>query len=85
MQETAVEIAKKEQEAQNYSVLDLFRSPRLRRHTMLLVVLWASIAMVFDGHVRSAGAFGLDMFLTFTLATATELPADLLLIFLLDL
>ncbi|XP_045457822.1 carcinine transporter-like [Melitaea cinxia] len=83
--ETAREIAKAEQEIKNYSVIDLFKTPRLRCHSLLLVVFWMCIAMVFDGHVRNVGSLGLDIFLTFTVATATEFPADVLLILILDI
>ncbi|XP_017071445.1 beta-alanine transporter isoform X1 [Drosophila eugracilis] len=76
----------REQEAQNgnYSVLDLFKSPRLRRTTLLLIVIWMAISLVFDGHVRNVGSLGLDIFFTFTLACFTELPADTLLTVILD-
>lgn len=83
-QETATGIAKAEQECKNYSVLDLFKTPRLRKHSILLVFIWILIAMAFDGHVRNVGTLGLDMFLTFTVATATEFPADVLLTLVLD-
>ncbi|XP_041970556.1 carcinine transporter-like [Aricia agestis] len=82
--ETATIIAKEEQENKNYSILDLFRTPRLRKNSILLLVIWMAIAMVFDGHVRNVGSLGLDMFLTFTVATASEFPADILLILTLD-
>lgn len=82
--ETATGIAKAEQECKNYSVLDLFKTPRLRKHSILLVFIWILIAMAFDGHVRNVGTLGLDMFLTFTVATATEFPADVLLTLVLD-
>ncbi|XP_075988812.1 organic cation transporter protein-like [Anticarsia gemmatalis] len=83
-QETATEIAKAEQELKQYSVIDLVRTPRLRRHTILLLFIWMCIAMVFDGHVRNVGTLGLDMFVTFSVATFTEFPADVLLIMILD-
>ncbi|CAK1546443.1 unnamed protein product [Leptosia nina] len=83
--DTATELAKAEQDLKNYSFMDLFKSPRLRRHSLLLLVIWMSIAMVFDGHVRNVGSLGLDMFVTFTIATATEFPADILLILTLDI
>ncbi|CAH2056092.1 unnamed protein product, partial [Iphiclides podalirius] len=82
--ETAAEIARVEQETRSYSVLDLVRTPRLRRHSILLLFIWTAIAMAFDGHVRNVGSLGLDIFLTFTVATATEFPADILLILILD-
>ena len=42
------------------------------------------IALVFDGHVRNVDNLGLDVFVTFSVATVTEFPADILLILLLD-
>ncbi|XP_030385846.1 organic cation transporter protein-like [Scaptodrosophila lebanonensis] len=76
----------RENESQNgsYSVLDLFKSPRLRRTTLLLIVIWMAISLVFDGHVRNVGSLGLDIFFTFTVACFTEFPADTLLTFTLD-
>lgn len=43
-----------------------------------------SISLVFDGHVRNVGALGLDVFVTFTVAAATECPADIILTVTLD-
>ncbi|XP_063217227.1 organic cation transporter protein [Bacillus rossius redtenbacheri] len=75
----------KEEEADKvYSVLDLFRTPRLRNITLLLITIWMAISLCFDGHVRNVGSLGLDVFLTFTIASATELPADTLLTAVLD-
>lgn len=75
----------REDEKQNTcSVLDLFRTPRLRRITVLLIVIWMAISLVFDGHVRNVGSLGLDIFFTFTVASFTEFPADTLLTLTLD-
>jgi hypothetical protein len=68
----------------NYSLLDLFKTPRLRNITILLICIWMAISLVFDGHVRNVGSLGLDFFVTFTVAAATELPADTLLTLTLD-
>lgn len=68
----------------NYSILDLFRTPRLRKITILLIFIWMAISLVFDGHVRNVGSLGLDFFFTFTVAAATEFPADTLLVLTLD-
>ena len=43
-----------------------------------------AISLCFDGHVRNVGSLGLDLFVTFTVACATELPADTLLTMVLD-
>ncbi|CAH2236945.1 jg23393 [Pararge aegeria aegeria] len=77
-------IKESEAESKTYSVLDIFRTPRLRRNALLLIVIWMAISLVFDGHVRNVGSLGLDIFLTFTIATATEFPADTFLTVVLD-
>ena len=43
-----------------------------------------AISLVFDGHVRNVGSLGLDLFVTFSVASFTEFPADTLLTFTLD-
>lgn len=74
-----------EEEANSsYSILDLFKTPRLRKITILLILIWMAISLVFDGHVRNVGSLGLDFFFTFTVAAATEFPADTLLTLTLD-
>ncbi|RZC36019.1 organic cation transporter protein, partial [Asbolus verrucosus] len=75
---------KEEEMDKAYTVLDLFKTPRLRKITILLIVMWMAISLVFDGHVRNVGSLGLDIFLTFTIASATEFPADTFLTLVLD-
>ncbi|XP_055844858.1 carcinine transporter-like [Episyrphus balteatus] len=77
-------IQQEEASHSSYSVLDLFKTPRLRRITLLLIVIWMSISLVFDGHVRNVGSLGLNIFFTFTVATFTEFPADTMLTLTLD-
>ncbi|CAH2101688.1 unnamed protein product [Euphydryas editha] len=77
-------IKESEADSKTYSVLDIFRTPRLRRNAILLIIIWMAISLVFDGHVRNVGSLGLDIFLTFTIATATEFPADTFLTLVLD-
>lgn len=43
-----------------------------------------AISLVFDGHVRNVDNLGLNVFVTFTIAAATELPADTFLTVVLD-
>lgn len=50
----------------------------------LMVVSYISIALVFDGLVRMSENMGLDFFVTFTLAAATEIPSLALLTLVLD-
>lgn len=82
--ETCARIRKEEEGDRTYSVIDLFRSPRLRKITILFIVTWMAISLVFDGHIRNVSNLGLDVFMTFTVAAATELPADTFLTAVLD-
>jgi len=43
-----------------------------------------AVSLVFDGHVRNVEALGLNVFVTFTIASATEMPADTFLTLVLD-
>lgn len=82
--DSCARMQEEEAENSNYSILDLFKTPRLRNITILLILIWMAISLVFDGHVRNVGSLGLDFFVTFTVAAATELPADTLLTLTLD-
>ncbi|XP_034942463.1 organic cation transporter protein-like [Chelonus insularis] len=73
-----------EQQNKSYSVIHLFKYSRLRKIVIILIVIWMIISLVFDGHVRNVDNLGLNIFITFTIASATELPADTLLTLLLD-
>lgn len=42
------------------------------------------VAVVYDGHARNTANLGPSVFVTFSVASATELPADLVLVFFLD-
>ncbi|KAG8228027.1 hypothetical protein J437_LFUL003663 [Ladona fulva] len=82
--ESCQRIKKEDEEEKTYSIIDLFKTPRMRRITILLVLIWMIISLGYDGHVRSVGNLGYDVFVTFTVACATEFPADTTLIFVLD-
>lgn len=69
----------------NCSIIDLLKTRRLRNITALFIVIWMAISISFDGHVRNVNSLGLDVFITFTVAAATELPADIMLTYTLDI
>ncbi|EFN82543.1 Solute carrier family 22 member 5 [Harpegnathos saltator] len=69
---------------EDYSIAALFRTKRLRRMTLLLMISWSVISMAYDGHIRCLDSLGMDVFTTFTIASSTEFPAELLIIFFLD-
>lgn len=73
-----------ENKNKKYHLLDLFKTPRLRKATLLLIVIYMSVSLIYDGYIRSITSIGLDIFLAFTLASATEFPASSVLTLLLD-
>lgn len=56
----------------------------IRRTTILLTTVWGIIQMCYDGHIRCLDALGLDVFSTFTIASITEFPAEMLVVSTLD-
>ncbi|CAB3221120.1 unnamed protein product [Arctia plantaginis] len=66
------------------SFLNVFKSGPLRFVTIGLLISFTGCNMVFDGLIRLSGSFGLDFFITFTLNSGTEIPALILLVFILD-
>ncbi|XP_014600495.1 PREDICTED: organic cation transporter protein-like [Polistes canadensis] len=67
-----------------HTVLDLFKLPRLACITIVLIIYWLLIVLVFDGHVWNMKLLDPDVFTSFSLASMTELPAAILLALLLD-
>ena len=65
----------KASEDERPSVLDLFRTPRLRKHVLLTMTSWALTYFVFDGYVRNISNLEYDIYITFALMAAMELPA----------
>ncbi|XP_011201961.1 organic cation transporter protein [Bactrocera dorsalis] len=81
---SCLKLKQEENKNSSYSILDLFKTPRLRRTTLLLIVIWMAISLVFDGHVRNVSSLGVNVFFTFTVACFTEFPADSILTIILD-
>lgn len=81
---SCLKLKQEENKNSSYSILDLFKTPRLRRTTVLLIVIWMAISLVFDGHVRNVSSLGVNVFFTFTVACFTEFPADSILTIILD-
>ncbi|KZC09852.1 Organic cation transporter protein [Dufourea novaeangliae] len=67
------------------TVFDLFKTPRLARNTILLALFWKCLTVIaFDGHIYSLKLLQSSVFMSFSIACSTELPAGLLLTLLLD-
>ncbi|XP_078712490.1 organic cation transporter protein-like isoform X2 [Lampetra fluviatilis] len=65
---------------QAHSVLDLFRTPRLRKQSFILFYSWFAITLVYYGLSLGISDLGLDIFLTQFIFGAVEIPARFLLL-----
>lgn len=74
-----------EQMRKENTFLDLFKRCRMCLITLDLVIIWMICALVYDAHVRAIIEIGPDVFITFSVASAVELPACLVPMFFLDL
>ncbi|KPI93619.1 Solute carrier family 22 member 3 [Papilio xuthus] len=68
----------------NESLIDLFKIGPLRNMIIYMVVIYMACAMMFDGLVRMSEGLGLDFFVTFTLASVTEIPSVTIVAIVLD-
>ncbi|KPJ17833.1 Solute carrier family 22 member 3 [Papilio machaon] len=66
------------------SIIEVFKSAPLRKMMLLLMVIYMGCAMIFDGLVRMSEGLGVDFFLAFTLASATQIPSVGIVALLLD-
>ncbi|XP_042868886.1 organic cation transporter protein-like [Penaeus japonicus] len=67
-----------EKEDRKITVTDLLKTPVLRRRFLVLCLMWMVIILAYDAHMRNTEHIGANVFTTFTLAGAVELPADFL-------
>lgn len=77
-------VQEEENSFKKYSILDLFKTTRLRKTIIILIIVYMSISLLFDGYVRNIESIGLSPFLGFGLGAATEFPASSLVTLLLD-
>uniref|UniRef100_H3CWW9 Solute carrier family 22 member 6 n=1 Tax=Tetraodon nigroviridis TaxID=99883 RepID=H3CWW9_TETNG len=67
----------------NYSYLDLIKTPELRKRTLLTGIVWYGVALTYYGISLNIIGFGLNMYLTQFIYAAIEVPAKLMVYFLL--
>ncbi|XP_068183443.1 solute carrier family 22 member 7-like isoform X2 [Antennarius striatus] len=61
----------------NYTFLDLIKTPKLRKITLVTGMVWAGVAFTYYGISLNITGFGLNMYLTHFLYAAIEIPAKL--------
>ncbi|XP_066533514.1 solute carrier family 22 member 13 isoform X2 [Hoplias malabaricus] len=74
-----------EQKAERkHSVLDLVRTPRMRKHSLILFYLWFVNVLVYYGLSLNVADFGTDVYVTQLVFGLVEMPARTLTLFTLN-
>ncbi|CAN8021025.1 unnamed protein product [Ixodes persulcatus] len=64
--------------------LDLFRTPRIRKHSILMLCAWFITYCCYHTNVYNTSFLGTNVYLSYTLGSLVELPGLLLVLFGLD-
>ncbi|PAV92004.1 hypothetical protein WR25_22122 isoform B [Diploscapter pachys] len=78
------ENAKAPEAEQKYGAMDLFRTPELRRRTIVVFFLWPVVSMIYYGMTMKADVLGGDIYINFIFAAAVEVPALILVYLFID-
>lgn len=57
------------------SIMDLFRTPNMRKNSLVLYIIWFSTYLVYYGLVLNLGNIGGDIYLNTVLSGVVEIPA----------
>ncbi|KAM3606834.1 uncharacterized protein V6R79_024146 [Siganus canaliculatus] len=68
----------------NYTYIHLFKTPRMRRLAVLTGIAWYGVAATYYGISLNIAGFDLSMYLTHFIYAAIEVPAKLLIFWLMD-
>ncbi|KAM4750896.1 LOW QUALITY PROTEIN: solute carrier family 22 member 7-like [Anableps anableps] len=82
--ETLATIVVSETKGRTYTYLDLIRTPKMRKLALQTGLLWFFVATTFYGISFNITGFGLNIYLTHFIYALIELPAKLLVYYLLD-
>ncbi|XP_057595111.1 solute carrier family 22 member 1 [Hippopotamus amphibius kiboko] len=66
------------------SFADLFRTPHLRRHTFILMYLWFTSSVLYQGLIMHMGATGGNLYLDFFYSALVEFPAAFIILVTID-
>nr|8ET6_A Chain A, OCT1 [Homo sapiens]8ET7_A Chain A, OCT1 [Homo sapiens]8ET8_A Chain A, OCT1 [Homo sapiens] len=66
------------------SFADLFRTPQLRKHTFILMYLWFTSSVLYQGLIMHMGATGGNLYLDFFYSALVEFPAAFIILVTID-
>uniref|UniRef100_A0A8C9KJ87 Solute carrier family 22 member 1 n=1 Tax=Panthera tigris altaica TaxID=74533 RepID=A0A8C9KJ87_PANTA len=66
------------------SFADLFRTPQLRKHTFILMYLWFTSSVLYQGLIMHVGATGANLYLDFLYSALVEFPAAFIILVTID-
>ncbi|XP_077512412.1 solute carrier family 22 member 7-like isoform X2 [Amblyomma americanum] len=62
----------------------MMKSPNIRRISLLMYISWFTISLCYNGTTVQLGQLGLDVYTSYSVAVASELPVNIFCIFALD-
>ncbi|XP_018421115.1 PREDICTED: solute carrier family 22 member 2 [Nanorana parkeri] len=66
------------------SFKDLVRTPQIRKHTFILMYIWFSCAVIYQGLIMHMGSTGKNIYLDFFISAMVEFPAAFIIIVTVD-
>ncbi|XP_037304887.1 solute carrier family 22 member 2-like [Pungitius pungitius] len=70
-----------EGDSSSASLLDLIRTPNMRKHTFILMFNWFTTAVVYQGLIMRVGITGINVYINFFISGLVEFPAAFLILF----
>ncbi|XP_068433219.1 solute carrier family 22 member 2-like [Clinocottus analis] len=78
---TPVTLTDVEGDSSSASLLDLVRTPNMRKHTFILMFNWFTTTVVYQGLIMRVGIVGGNVYIDFFIFALTEFPALFIILF----